>query len=154
MTPKQRTFATELLIERDLPEDGPFATELDALKVGEPAELDVARASELLTYLLSLPRVWRTTRSVRPGVYRSSAGLVRVRQVFGARDVLAQRLVASAWLDSGHVELEPRSRLSAADAHQFVQAEGRCPWCLTRVEAGHTNRLQDLSVRCARKFIN
>lgn len=153
MTPKQLELLNALLVEREVPDEGPFDFAIDALKHGLPTGLDVSSTSDLICWLLDLPRAKKAlVRSVRVGVYQHEQGLVRVKQVYGARDTWTQVLTPSGWVDRPGIELAPRSRLGVGEAVAFVKEHSRCPWCYSPVPAEHTNRLQDLTVRCARKF--
>ena len=153
MSPKQHEFVRDLLVKRVVPENGPFALAIDAVRNGLDSGLAVPEASDLICYLQDLPAAKaKATRSVRPGVYQHANGLVRVRQVYGERDVWSQVLTRAGWLDRPGIELEPRSRLKSAGAVAFIKEHARCPWCLEAVPAGHTNRLHDLATSCARKF--
>lgn len=153
MSPKQHEFIRDLLAKRQVPDEGPFALAIDAVRNGLESGLDKARASEVITYLQDLPdSKVAPVRSVRPGVYQHVNGLVRVRQVYGKRDVWSQVLTQAGWQDRPGIELEPRSRLKSAGAVAFIKAHQRCPWCLAGLEQRHANRLQDLATSCARKF--
>lgn len=162
-SPKQRSFITVLIPEREIPEDGPFASVIDALKTGEGCTEFAGYggkqfASDLISYLMDLPRSNKAgRRSIRVGVYNlPDVGLVRVKQAHGCKDKYTQQLDTRTrmWVDAPALmsALDPFMRLHGREATEWGRKEGLCPWC-TQVLEPAPSILQAMGPRCARKFV-
>jgi len=157
-TPRQLSFITVLIPERQVPEDGPYAAQLDELKNGITVDMTKKFASELIGYLMDLPKSDKKRRaSVRVGVYQlSDVGLVKVVQARGSKDKYTMQLhpETRTYFDAPALmsALEPHMRMRATDTATWARAEGLCPWC-TQVLEPMTNPLQAMGTTCARKLI-
>jgi hypothetical protein len=158
-TDRQLSFITVLLTERKLPEDGPFAAEIDSLRAQDGLTvLSKSFASELIGYLMDLPKAEaKRTHAVRPGVYHlPDVGLVKIKQASGSKDkyTLAMNPVTRRYEDAPALmfALQPHMRLKAYEATTFGREHGLCPWC-TEVLEPAASILQAMGQRCARKFV-
>lgn len=156
MTERQLEFIKVLLVERVVPDDGPFDALLDEIRVGGEVVVSRVRASEIISYLMDLAKADKPRqKSVRPGVYRTPEGdVVRVKRIPMTRDTFTQVLRSGRYVDAPDAlfQLEPDMRMRARAAAGFIRETGVCPWC-SRAAAPARNPLQGVETSCARKLV-